>query len=81
MKAGGKTVLVYTDSRISLQSLKNQKIHTHLIDQIRIRVIEMEQQEWIVDFSWIKALARYRGNELADQMAKEAASKKKEDEC
>jgi hypothetical protein len=38
MKAGEKTVLVYTDSRITLQSLKNQKKNTHLIDQIRRRV-------------------------------------------
>jgi len=56
--------------------LKNQKKHTQLIDQIRGKVTEMEQQEWKVDFSWIKAHAGHRGNELADQLAKEAARNK-----
>jgi ribonuclease HI len=40
----------------------------------------MEQQEWKVAFRWINAHAA-RGNEPADQLAKEAASNKKEDEC
>jgi ribonuclease HI len=81
MKVGEKTVLVYTDSRITLQLLKNQKIHTNLIDQIRGKVIEMEQQEWKVEFSWIKAHVGHRGYELADQLAKEAARNKNIDEC
>jgi len=41
----------------------------------------MEQQEWKVSFSWIKAHAGQRRNELADQLAKEAASNKKVNEC
>ena len=34
----------------------------------------MEQQEWIVEFSWIKAHVRHRGNELAHQLANEAVT-------
>ena len=34
----------------------------------------MEQYEWKVEFIWIKAHAGYRGNELPDQLTKEAAS-------
>jgi len=34
-----------------------------------------------VEFSWIKAHAGHRGNELADQLVKEAASSKTIDEC
>jgi ribonuclease HI len=41
----------------------------------------MEQQERKVEFSWIKAHVRHKSNELADQLAKEAASNKNEDEC
>ena len=33
----------------------------------------MEQREWKVEFSWIKAHAAHRGNELADQLANRAA--------
>jgi ribonuclease HI len=44
-KADEKTVPVYTDSRITLKLLQNQKKHTHIIEQIRTNVIEMEQQE------------------------------------
>jgi len=53
MKVGEKTVLVHTDSKITLQLLKNQRKHTQLIDHIRRKVIEMEQQEWKVAFRWI----------------------------
>ena len=72
-KAGEKTVLVYTDSRITLQLLQNQKKCTHIIKQIRTKVIEMKEQEWLVEFSWIKAHAGYRGNGMADELSKEAA--------
>jgi ribonuclease HI len=78
-----KTVLVYTDSRITLQMLKKkqQKKQTHLIEQIRSKVFELEQDEWKVECSWIKAHAGHRGNELADQLAKEAASSRTIDKC
>ena len=80
-KTGEKTVLVYTDGQITLKMLQNQKIHTHLIEQIRTKVFELEWDEWKVEFSWIKAHVGYRGNELADQLAKEAASNRTIDEC
>jgi len=59
MESGEKSVLVHTDSWITLQLLQNQNKHTCLIDQIRTKVIEMEQHEWRVEFSWIKAHARH----------------------
>jgi hypothetical protein len=51
MKTGEKSVLVYTDSRITLQLLQNQKKHAHIKEQIRTNVIEMKQKELKVDFS------------------------------
>jgi len=36
----------------------------------------MEQHEWSLEFTWIKAQAGHRGNETADQLAKEAAHNK-----
>jgi ribonuclease HI len=35
LKTNDKTVLISTDSRISLESLKNRKTHTYLIEKIR----------------------------------------------
>ena len=80
-ESGEKSVLVHTDSRITLQLLQNQKKHTWLIEQMRTKVIEMEQHEWRVEFSWIKAHAGHRGNEMADQLAKAAANNKNIEEC
>ena len=80
-KADEKTVLVYTDSRITLQMLQNHKKYKHIIEQIRTKVIEMEEQEWLLEFSWIKAHAGHNGNELSDQLAKEAVSSKTIEEC
>jgi ribonuclease HI len=72
---------LYTGSRITLQLLRNQKKHKHLIELIRTKDIELEQDEWKVEFSWIKAHAWHQGNELADQLAKEAASSRTIDRC
>jgi len=66
-KADEKTVIVNTDSPITLQILQNQKKHRNITEQIRTKVIEMEEQEWLVEFNWIKAHARHHGNELEDR--------------
>jgi ribonuclease HI len=50
-KADEKTVLVYTHRRLTLQLLQNQKKHIHIIEKIRTKAIEIEQQEWMVEFS------------------------------
>ena len=41
-----------------------------LIEKIRKKVIEMENQNWKIKFNWIKAHAGHHGKELADQTAK-----------
>ena len=76
MEPEEKIVLVHTDSKITLQLLQNKKKHSKLIEEIRTKVQEIEQREWRVEFRWIKAHAGHRGNEMADQQAKEAARNK-----
>jgi ribonuclease HI len=39
-----------------------------------MKVIEMEMQNWKIEFSWNKAHTGHQGNELADQLAKETAT-------
>ena len=74
METNDKTALIFTDSRITLESLKNWKNHTYLIEKIGKKVIEMENQDWKIKLTWIKEHAEHHGNELADQTAKEAST-------
>ena len=76
MKIEEREVLLSTDSQITLDLLQNRKKHTYLIEKIRTKVTEMER-DWQVKFNWIKAHAGHHGNEMADQLAKEAANSKR----
>jgi ribonuclease HI len=68
-----REITIHTDSRITLQSLKNPKNHRHLIDEIRSKAISLEKHNWNIAFTWIRAHVGHFGNELADKLAKEAA--------
>jgi len=68
-----RTVKVFTDSNITIFSLKNAKNRKHLIEGIRKKTTALEKENWHVEFTWIKAHAGHSGNELADKLNKEAA--------
>jgi ribonuclease HI len=57
LKSNKRTILVSTDSRITLESLKNWKNYTYLNEKIGMKVTEMEWQNWKIEFNWIKAHA------------------------
>ena len=67
---------VYTDSRLTIDSLRNPDNHAYLIEEIRRRVAKLQGSNWKIEFSWVKAHAEIYGNELADILAKEAARSK-----
>jgi len=69
-----KKVTIYTDSQTTLDYIKNTRIHTSLIDKIRLQTWKLEQAEWNIRFCWVKAHVGTQGNELADRLAKEAAT-------
>ena len=68
-----RTVTMFTDSRITLDSLKNVNNHGYLIEEIRKGVSILERVNWMIEFSWVKAHIGIYGNELADWLAKDAA--------
>jgi ribonuclease HI len=68
-----KTVVIYTDSNVTLASLRNNSIHSPLIAEIRNKIRQLMMQNWSIHFVWVKAHAGVEGNELAGKLAKEAA--------
>jgi len=75
-----KTAIIYTESRMKLDSLKNNNIHTFLIKEIRT-LTEMGKTHWKIQFCWVKAHVEIQGNELADTLAKEAETNVDIKEC
>jgi len=68
-----RTTAVHTDSRITLEAIANPRNHQTLVESIRKEIRTLEEDGWIVHFTWVKAHDNNPGNELADQLAKEAA--------
>ena len=68
-----RTVTIFTDSIITLDSLKNVNNNSCLIEEIRKRISILEGSHWTIEFSWAKAHVGIYGNELADQLAKAAS--------
>ena len=50
-----KTVLIHTDSQITLDSITNQNNHNNLIKLIRNLMRELESKKWTIHFIWVKA--------------------------
>ena len=69
-----KILLVNTDSKITLTTVQNRNKHYILIENIRKEIKRLEDQQWTVLFNWVKAHIRIEGNEMADQLAKKAAT-------
>jgi ribonuclease HI len=64
--------MIHTDSRLTLDSLKNLKNRNHLIEAIRKKTSALEKENWHIEYTWIRAHAGHERNELADRLAKEA---------
>ena len=68
-----RTAVIHTDSRITLDSLKNSKNYNYLIEGISQKIRILQSRNWYIDFGWVKAHAGIHGNEFADRLAKQAA--------
>jgi ribonuclease HI len=68
-----RTLAIHTDSRITLEAIANPRNQQNLVELIREEIPRRKKDSWIVHFTWVKAHNNH-GNELADQLAKEAAN-------
>jgi hypothetical protein len=64
---------IHTDSKITLDAIANPSNHQKLVEQIREEIRRLENDNWIIHFTWVKEHDGNYGNKLADQLAKEAA--------
>ena len=64
-----RTIGIFTDSRITINSLKNVNNHSYLIEEIRKTIFNSERTNWTLEFLWVKAHAGVYGKELADHLA------------
>ena len=69
-----KTATIYTDSSITIDSLKNPRNHRSLIHMIREKVTALEEKNWKIHLTWVNAHVGLYGKEMADKLAKEAAT-------
>ena len=72
-----RTATIFTDSRISIDLIRNTRNHSHLIEEIRKKITNLERAHWSIELSWVKAHAGIVGNETADRLAKDAANDSK----
>jgi len=68
-----RNVAIYTVSKVTLDSLKNNTINSELIQEIRNMLRNLKQQNWTIHIGWVKGHAGIEGNEVADTLGKEAA--------
>jgi ribonuclease HI len=73
---GQLSAAIHTDSKINLDASANLRNHQNLVEQIREGVRRLEKDNWTIHFTWVKAHNDNFGNELADQLAKKAASRR-----
>jgi hypothetical protein len=71
-QTGGEAA-IYTDSKVTIYSLKNHTKHGFLIEKIRNNIRHLDTQNWTLHFRRVKAHIGIEGNETADRLAKETA--------
>lgn len=68
-----KTAAIYSDSKVTLAILQNNKKHNSIAETTLKTLTTLERKQWRIKFSWVKAHVGIAGNELADKLAKAAS--------
>ena len=71
-----RSTAVHADSKITLDAIAKPRNHQHLVEQIREGVRRLKNDNWSIHFTWVKAHNDNLGNEIADQLAKKATSRR-----
>jgi len=69
----GRIVAIFTDSKVTIDSRKNNSMQSFLIKEIRNKLRHLYALNWTIHFGWVKAHVGIEGNEAEDKLAKEAA--------
>jgi hypothetical protein len=64
--------VIYTDSKITPDSIISAKNHEHPVEEIRKNIVTLNKKNWKIKFKLVKAHAEIEGNETADRLPKEA---------
>ena len=49
-----RTIGIFTDRRINIDSLNRVNNHSYFIKEIRKRISVLERTNWTIEFSWVK---------------------------
>jgi ribonuclease HI len=63
-----ETAVIYTDSKITLDSIRNAKNHDHLVEDIRKGAATLNKKNRKIEFKGVKAHAGLYGNKTADHL-------------
>jgi len=66
----GRIVTIFTDSKVTTDSLKNHSTHSFLIEEKRNKVRHLSALNWTIHFGWVKAHIGIERNEAADKPPK-----------